>query len=93
MQTGVCPGQGSVCQVNADALSNSRTRSFRHISYNDMTYIHPGAAAALMHRRGKHGPCDTRNTLITHTHLDTRAEPLAHASADVADAYGHALSA
>ncbi len=64
MQTGVCLGQGSVCQVNADVLSNSWTQSFRCISYNDMTYIHP-RAPALMHRRGKHGPCDSHNTLIT----------------------------
>lgn len=55
MQTGVCPGQGSVCQVNADVLSNSRTQSFCRISYNDMTYIHPGVPA-LMHRRGNMDP-------------------------------------
>lgn len=61
MQTCVCLGQGSVCQVNADVLSNSRTQSFRHISYNDMTYIHP-RAPALMHRRGNMDPV----TLETH---------------------------
>lgn len=61
MQTGVCPGQGSVCQVNADVLSNSWTQSFRCISYNDMTYIHP-RAAALMHRRRNMDPL----TLETH---------------------------
>lgn len=61
MQTGVCLGQGSVCQVNADVLSNSRTQSFRRISYNDMTYIHP-RVPALMHRRGNMDPM----TLKTH---------------------------
>ena len=61
MQTGVCASQGSVRQVNADVLSNSRTQSFHHISYNDMTYIHP-RAPALMHRRGNMDPV----TLKTH---------------------------
>lgn len=61
MQTGVCLGQGSVCQVNADVLSNSRTQSFRHIIYNDMTYIYPGVQA-LMHHGGNMDPV----TLKTH---------------------------
>lgn len=73
MQTGVCLGLASVRQLNADVLSNSRTRSFRHISYNDMTYIHPRAAAALMHCRGNVDPVTLKNTLITRAR--TRAKP------------------
>lgn len=72
MQTGVCLGQASVCQLNADVLSNSRTQSFCHISYNDMTYIHP-KAPALMHCRGNMDPVTLKNTLITRAH--TRAKP------------------
>lgn len=53
MQTGVRP--------NAGVLSNSRTGSVCHITYNDMTYIHPGEAA-LMLRRGNMDPV----TLETH---------------------------
>lgn len=66
MQTGVCLDPGSVCQLNADVLSNSRTRSFRRIRSNDMTYIHPGAPA-LMHRRRNMDPV-TQNTHSAHTH-------------------------
>lgn len=70
MQTSVCLGQGSVRQVNADVLSDSRTQSFRHISYNDMTYIHP-RAPALMHHRGNVDPLTLRHTnhTSTHTHV------------------------
>lgn len=40
---------------NANMLSNRRTLSFCRISYNDMTYICPGAAA-LMHCEGNVAP-------------------------------------
>lgn len=40
---------------NADTLSNGRTPRFCRISYNDMTYIRPGATA-LMHCGGNVAP-------------------------------------
>lgn len=72
MQTGVCLGQGSVCQVNANVLSNRATQSFCRVSYNDMTYIHPGSAGTNA-LQGKHGPSDSQNALITQGRA--RAEP------------------
>lgn len=54
-------GVRSAIRPNAGVLSNSWTQSFCHITYNDMTYIHPGEAA-LMHRRGNMDPV----TLETH---------------------------
>lgn len=66
MQTGVCLSWALVCQLNADVLSNSSTQSFRHISYNDMTYKEP----ALMHHRGEHRPYDPlKHTNHTRTSL------------------------
>lgn len=80
MQTVVCVcvcvswSHGSVCLLNAVMLSNSWTQSTGRISSNDMTYIQPrGSSTNAL--QGKHGPCDSGNTLITQLHTHARAEP------------------
>lgn len=74
MQTGAGLGLGSVCQVNADVLSNSRTQSFCLISYNDMTYIHP-RAPALMHHRETWTLWHSKRTNHANSRRQTRSGP------------------